>query len=225
MIVKSRGIVLSYIKYRDTSIIARIFTESHGYGSFIVNSVRSPKSKKSIGYFQPFSILDLVLYMKDSRDLQRISEFRNHIPLHSVHSDFTKTTITLFLSEVFSKLLVPEQTANPSLYAFAEDSIKTFDQMQTGVGNFHLQFLLKLASHLGYEIAEAEDLFSSIDRLVPTSEGQPLLEKMLRDSYGTTYDLNRELRSEMIESILYFYQHHAHIPWPKSLEVLRSVLN
>ena len=58
------GIVLSYMRYGDTSIIARIFTEESGYGSYIVNSVRSQKSKKSIGYFQPFTILDMLLYVK-----------------------------------------------------------------------------------------------------------------------------------------------------------------
>ena len=225
MIVKSKGIVLSYIKYRDTSIIARIFTETHGYGSYIVNSVRSPKSNKSIGHFQPFCILDLVLYVKQSRELQRISEFKNHVPLHSIHSNFTKTTITLFLSEVFSKLLASEQAANPELFGFAENSIRSFDSMNSGVGNFHIQFLLKIASYLGYEIEEAEDLFSSIDKLVPMSEGQHLLEKMLKDEYGSRYDLNRDIRNEMLESILHFYQHHAQISWPKSLEVLRSVLN
>ena len=225
MIVKSKGIVLSYIKYGDSSIIARIFTESHGYGSFIVNSVRSQKSKKSIGYFQPFSILDLVIYMKETRDLQRISEFKNHIPLHALHSDFTKSTITLFLTEVFSKLLQLEQSSNSRLYAFAEASIQTFDGLKTGVGNFHIQFLLKLAIHLGFEIEEAENLFSSINKLSPSAEGHLLLEKMLKEPYGTHYDLNRNIRNEMVESVLNFYQHHAHIPWPKSLEVLRSVLN
>ncbi len=225
MVVKSKGIVLSYIKYRDTSIIARIFTESHGYGSYIVNSVRSAKSKKSIGYFQPFCILDLELYFKDSRDLQRISEFRNHIPLHAIHSNFTKTTISLFLSEVFSKLLQHEQTANSMLYSFTEESIKAFDSLETGIGNFHIQFLLKLASYLGYEIEEATHLFSSTNRLVPSSDGHAILEKMLKDPYGTTYELNRTIRNEITESILHFYQHHAQISWPKSLEVVRSVLN
>lgn len=225
MIVKSKGIVLSYIKYGDTSIIARIFTEFNGYGSFIVNSLRSQKSKKSIGYFQPFSILDLVLYIKESRELQRISEFKNHIPLHSIHSNVTKSSVTLFLSEVFSKLLQLEQSSNLSLYTFAESSITTFDSLKTGIGNFHIQFLLKLALHLGFEIENVANLFSSMDKLVPKEEGHHLLERMLKDPYGSTYDLNKDIRYEMIESILKFYQHHAHISWPKSLEILRSVLN
>ena len=225
MIVKSKGIVLSYIKYGDTSIIARIFTEELGYGSFIVNSVRSQKSKKSIGYFQPFSILDLVIYVKESRDLQRVSEFKNHRPLHHLHQDMTKSTITLFLTEVFSKLLQHEPSPNPELYHFAEESIVAFDKIREGVANFHLQFLLKLGSHLGYEIVEAESLFSSIDKLSPHTDDHDLLESMLKDPYGGVYHLNRAIRNKMLDAILEFYTHHAHIPKPKSLEVVRSVLN
>ncbi len=225
MIVKSKGIVLSYIKYGDSSIIARIFTEKYGYGSYIVNSIRSQRSKKSIGYFQPFSILDLVLYLKDSRDLQRISEFKNHIALHNIHRNLIKSTITLFLTELFGKLLQHEQSANEDLYSFTEASIVTFDQLNTGIGNFHIQFLLKLGSYLGFELEEAENLFSSVDKLSPSAEGNLLLQQMLTDPYGSSYELNRTIRNEMLDSILNFYQHHAHISKPKSLEVLRSILN
>ncbi|MEM6735746.1 MAG: DNA repair protein RecO [Bacteroidota bacterium] len=225
MIAKSKGIVLSYIKYGDSSIIARLFTEQYGYGSYIVNAIRSPKSKKSIGYFQPFSVLDLVLYIKESRDLQRISEFKNHIPFHNIHRDLTKSTITLFLTEIFSKLLQFELAPNENLYSFVEASIISFDRLATGVSNFHIQFLLKLGSYLGYEIEQAEYLFSSMNKLSPSAEGNVLLEKMLTDPYGSSYNLNRRIRNEMLEVILSFYQHHAHISKPKSLEVLRSVLN
>jgi len=224
MIVKSKGIVLGYIKYGDNAIIVRIFTESYGYGSYIVNSIRSQKSKKSIGFFQPFSILDLVLYRKESRELQRISEFKNHIVLHSIHQDLKKSAITLFLGEVFSKLLQAEKSPNPSLYAFAEASIHTFDQIKQGVANFHIQFLLKLASYLGFEIENAHYLFSTIDKLMPDSNGYHILEQMLKDPYGSTFDLNRVIRGEMIDAVLAFYEHHAQISKPKSLEVLRSIL-
>lgn len=225
MIVKSKGIVLSYMKYGDTSIIARIFTQELGYGSFIVNSIRSQKSKKSIGYFQPFTLLDMVLYVKESRDLQRVSEFKSHTPLHSIHQNFTKSTITLFLSEVFSKLLQFEHASNTPLYDFAEESIIAFDQIEVGLGNFHIQFLLKIGPYLGYEIEQADSLFSSMDKLAPTSEDHHLLEQMINDPYGSTYELNRQSRNIMLDSILSFYEHHAHISKPKSLDVLRSVLN
>ncbi len=225
MIVKTKGIVLGYMKYGDTSIIARIFTEEGGYGSYIVNSIRSQKSKKSIGYFQPFTILDLVLYVKETRELQRISEFKSHFPLHHIHQDLVKSSITLFLTEVFSKLLQSEQSPNPELYSFAEESIKSFDQQTNGVGNFHLQFLLKLGPFLGYAIDDVDNIFSSTDRLTPSTENQEILDMLMKEPYGYETKMSRVTRNAMLDSILEYYQHHAHIAKPKSLDVLRSILN
>ncbi len=225
MIVKSKGIVLSYMKYGDTSIIARIFTEEGGYGSYIVNSIRSQKSKKSIGHFQPFTILDLILYVKETRDLQRVSEFKSHYPLHHIHQDLMKSSITLFLTEVFSKLLQSEQSPNPELFAFAEDSIKIFDQLTEGVSNFHLQFLLKIGPFLGYAIDDIDNIYSSTNRLSPSNENQEIMDMLMKESYGYETKMTREARNDMLDGILEYYQHHAHISKPKSLEVLRSVLN
>ena len=46
MLEKTEGIVLNYLKYRDTSIIVRIYTRKYGLQSYIVNGIRSQKSKK-----------------------------------------------------------------------------------------------------------------------------------------------------------------------------------
>ena len=225
MIVKSKGIVLGYMKYGDTSIIAKMFTEERGYRSFIVNSVRSQKSKKSIGHFQPFSILDMVLYVKETRDLQRISEFKSHCPLHHIHQDLMKSSITLFLTEVFSKLLQHEQSRNPELYLFAEESIKSFDQLNAGIANFHLQFLLKMGPFLGYAVDDIDNLFSSTNRLAPTNENHEMMDALMNESYGYEAKMTRDSRSIMLDCIIDYYQHHAHIARPKSLGVLRSILN
>ncbi len=225
MIVKSKGIVLGYMKYGDTSIIARVFTEERGYGSYIVNSIRSQKSKKSIGHFQPFSILELVLYVKENRDLQRISEFKSQHPLHHLHQDPIKGTITMFLSEVFSRLLQSEQSSDPQLYAFVEDSIKIFNLLEKGVANFHLQFLMKLGPYLGYAIDDIESLFSSTDRMSPSDGWQMNMDLLNKEAYGADLPLSRSVRNEMLDVILNYYQHHAHINSPKSLKVLRSILN
>lgn len=226
MIAKTKGIVLSYMKYGDSSIIARIFTEEYGYGSYIVNSIRSQKSKKSIGYFQPFTILELVLYIKDTRDLQRVSEFKNHRPLHQIHQNFTKSTVTMFLAEMLSKLLQSEQAPNVELYEFVEESVVSLDRLETGIQDFHLQFLLKIGPYLGFGIDDFDTLFTSIDKLVPsTDENDHWTEQLINEPYGFKAGFGRSMRNQVLDVILNYYRHHAHIAKPKSLEVLRSVLD
>ena len=48
MIQQTKGIVLSSIKYAESSIICRIYTESLGLQSYIVNGVRKRKAKTPI---------------------------------------------------------------------------------------------------------------------------------------------------------------------------------
>lgn len=225
MVVKTNGIVLNYLKYGDSSIIVRILTEEYGYGSYIVNSIRSQRSKKSMGHFQPFSILELVVYMKETRDLQRISEFKNLVPLHTIHQNLTKSSITMFLTEVVSKLLQSEPSPNPQLFAFIRASIQDFDRLENGVENFHLQFLLKIAGHLGFEIDEFDTVFTSIDKLVPLEQGEHILGKLINEPYGILVEANRGVRNEMLDILIDYFQHHSGLPKPKSLAVLRSVLN
>ena len=73
MINKTRGIVLNYIKYGDTSIICKIYTEQFGLQSYIINGIRNSKSK-NIGLFQPLNILDLVVYHKKTSVLALVGE-------------------------------------------------------------------------------------------------------------------------------------------------------
>ena len=59
MLIKTRGIVLGFIKYKETSVIVSIYTEAIGLKSYIVNAVRDKKNRAI--FFQPLTILDLVL--------------------------------------------------------------------------------------------------------------------------------------------------------------------
>ena len=109
MITKTEGISISYIRYKDTSIIARVFTQHHGLQSLVVNGIRSKKSRRNPGYFEPFSVLELVLYWSKQKDIHRLSEFQAKYPLSGIRSDLRKSTITLFLSEILGKVLQSEK--------------------------------------------------------------------------------------------------------------------
>ena len=69
MIIKTKGIVLSYIKYGETSIICKIYTEENSIQSFIINGIRKSKSKNTALY-QPLTILDLVIYQRSHQEFK-----------------------------------------------------------------------------------------------------------------------------------------------------------
>ena len=78
MIHKTKGIVLRTVKYGETSLVISAYTELFGMQSYLVNSVRvaSKKGGSKAVFFQPASILDLVVYHNEFKNLQRIKEYK-----------------------------------------------------------------------------------------------------------------------------------------------------
>lgn len=229
MITKTRGIVIKYLKYQETSIIVHIFTEQYGLVPFIVNGVRSPRSKRGIGYFQPFSLLELVAYMKPNREIQRLSEYKYFAPSHHIQQDVRKSTIVLFLSEILGKLLTHEQgPSHGQLFQFLSSSVQTFDRMAGEIENFHLHFLLKMLPHVGLGVDDADAMLHSME-LEMIEEDHNLItfiSAILQSDYMEHVPGNGALRFKALEFLLNYYQHHtAQIGEIKSLKVLHQVFS
>ena len=80
MIKKTGGIVLGSIKYKDTSLIVKIFTRELGLKSYLINGVRVQGKGSKSALYQPLTLLDLVVYDKENASLQRISDAKIEIP-------------------------------------------------------------------------------------------------------------------------------------------------
>ncbi len=226
MLHKTPGIALSYIKYRETSIIAKIFTEAFGIQSYIVNGVRSNKAKTSIALFQPLSVLDLVVYHNKKKSIHRISEIRSRYSLQTIPFDIGKTSIALFLTELLNQVL-HEEHENIALFSFIENSIKMLDGMAGRYGNFHLQFMLSLADHLGIRPLSAREMMKEVGhvKIYDPSFGRKLT-ALMNSGYQEHIRLDKETRNEMLLLIIdYLRYHYDSIKEFKSIPVLKEVLN
>lgn len=228
MLHKTRGIVLSYIRYRETSIIVKIYTEALGLQSYIINGVRSSGNARSGGsrmaLYQPLTLLDLVVYYQDKASLQRIKEIKCSEPYLYLPADFQKTGIVLFLTELLGKALKGEES-NPALFQFLNSSLHMLDTMQEGVQNFHLQFLLKLSRYLGFATPTARDFLEEVDPYISADVvDHEAVERLLQEPYGSPIPLNGERRRHVLQLILQFYRLHvAEFGELKSLPVLQEM--
>lgn len=230
MLHKTRGIVLHYIRYGDSSVIVKIYTEQLGLQSYIVNGVRSAKSKSSkIALYQPLTLLDLVVYYEpEKQKLFRISEVRCAVPYQTIPFDIRKTTVALFLAEVLTKTL-KEESANLALYQFIEQSFLHFDQVQGHFEDFHYHFLLQLAVFLGFAPSSAGELASQLREAgrwrVPAQHEEAVhewLENTLQ--MNNPSPLSPTWRGELLDALIDFYGLHIEgMQQLKSLEVLREV--
>ena len=238
MLVKTRGIVLSYLKYRETSIIVRIYTEQLGLQSYVVNGVRKAKPPGRIALFQPFTLLELVAYTSPRGGLSRLSEFRCAEPYQTLPYDVQKSSVVLFLSEVLGRV-VREEEPNEALFHFLHNALLTFDRQAAGAENFALLFLLHLASYLGFGVesgAERTDQVALAGH-APTGPGQAsgpavlhlqafeqYLDELLADNGRSTIP-NGRVRRELLAVLLRYYQLHVEqLGEVKSLAVLSEVL-
>jgi len=149
MLHKTRGIVFKTTDYGENSIIVQVFTEKFGLQSYIVNGAKKAKAKIGRNMFQPLHLLDMVVYHKNTGNVQRIKELKNSPLLQSIPYDVIKSSIAIFLNEVLYKA-VKQQTADEHLFDFVFNAIEWLDHQTEGLANFHLFFLIRLTRYLGF---------------------------------------------------------------------------
>ncbi len=225
MLHKTEAIVLNFIRYGETSIITKIYTEKFGLQTYLVNGARSKSNKNKISLFQPLTILDLVIYHKENANLQRIAEINCKHPYHHIAYNSKKNAILFFLQELLLKILV-EEMSNPQLFYFLQTSLKILDTLEKNYENFHLHFLLKFATHLGIAAADAEEIALQLNSFVFTTIHLNNINKLITTEYGTPLIISNQERRETLEILLKFYALHiSSVNNLNSLAILKEVFD
>ncbi len=223
MLYKTKGIVLGFIKYSDTSIIVRIYTESFGLQSYIVNGVRSKSSKNKIALFQPLTLLDMVVYHKQGRDLHRLSEIKCNAIFSHIPYEQKKISIAIFITEILSKTL-KEDHPHPELFDYLATFIKYLDEVNKDYENIHLQFLVKFSSYLGFMPSSAEQILIEI-RKDFNDQNKSMLERLIVSKISEPIKLLNSERRIVLEYLLDFYSYHVeNFGTVNSVSVLKEIL-
>lgn len=221
MLKKTRGIVLSYTKFKESSIIVRIFTERYGLQSFIVNGLRSTKSKKGMALYQPLTLLEMVIYYKASGQIHRISEAKCVNPFYSIPFDIKKSSMAIFFTDLLVKVL-KEGEENPEEFDYIFHSIAYLDEVKTGFENFHLEFMIGISRFLGFGIINASEAME--EQTLENTD--PQVEQALVDLVNKTEDIKitSEVRRKALLFLVAYFQDHLDHPFElKSLKILNQV--
>lgn len=237
MLDKTEGIVLKTVKYSESSVIATIFTKKFGSLSFIVQGLRSSKNKQKGNLIQSGNILQLEIYLKEQRNLNRIKEYSTAYIY--TNSNFIKQSILIFCIELISKC-VKEHEVNERLYDYVSLFLIELDKDEHSIENKPLYFLLETASILGFEFSMQNILNGKYFNLergkfedVPTSTQSNLNENetlLLKKLIAVYYDKNKlkfnstERKILLEKLILYFRWHIPDFTDLKSPAVLHEVL-
>ncbi len=244
MITTTKGIVLRSVKYGETSLISTVFTYNGGVQSFMVQGVRSTRSKSNKAVLlQPASLLDLVIYQKQQSNLHRIRDMQFAHIYQKLQEDIARNSIALFSVELLLRLL-PENAPQPELFSMAMHYFTRLDTMHTAaIANFPLYFLVQCGQRLGYEIhgsySEAtphlnlhEGAFTTTPpTILPFVElhAADALSRIMQTEQPEELDkitMNAVTRFQLIEWYVSFLQNHTqHMGNIRSLHVLQAVLH
>ena len=236
---KTKCITLNYVKYSDSSIIARLYSREYGKFSIMVRGINSRKKDKHSIMFRPFFILDIEIYYKASRELQIMKELTVSFAPYNIYSDIKKSCVAIFLGEVLTSIL-KEESPNVELFDFIEESVKYYDQSNDGFANFHLAFLAGLSSFLGFEPGKKmndNQIFfdmknGNFSELPPVHgyysniEISSILARIFASSFDNVKNiaLTGKQRIEILDNLISYY--NLHLPGltsVKSLEVLKEI--
>ncbi|WP_428743633.1 DNA repair protein RecO [Tenacibaculum sp.] len=238
-VVTTKAIVLSSLKYGDTSLIVKCFTLQEGVKSYMIKGVlKAKKGKLKPAHFQPLTQLQLVANHSNKSSLHSIKEVQVIHPYETIHTSVVKQTIVLFLSEVLSTI-VQEEEENLSLYQYIETSLIWLDT-HNEVANFHLLFLLNLSKYLGFypDVSEVdkkafnllEGRFTDLvyDKGSLLGEEIMLFKSMLGINFDAihTISYSKKERQIILRIIVRYYELHLEgFRKPKSLDILETVFS
>ena len=237
MLVKTKVIVISSIKYQEKSLIVKCFTLSDGLKSYFVrDAFSSRKSNQKIAYFQPFSILEIEAVHKNKGTLENFKEIKLAIPFQTIHNTVTKSTIVLFLSEMMHDS-IHEEEENEALFTFLETALLWLDAHDE-MANFHLIFLLEATKYLGFYpdntdidlpyFEMTEGIFTPFNAISSLSQHETqLFKKLLSLKFESDLKTFHVIERQLLLKILidYYSFHLEGFRKPKSLDVLKEVFS
>lgn len=239
MLQSTRGIVFQQVKYGESSIIARIYTESLGLQSYMIRGIRRKSSRIRPAHLQHLTLVELEVNQRENKSLQHLKELRIAFPYNTIPFDVKKSAVVVFLNEILNKT-IREEEANPGLFQFLESSLQILDTMPGSIGLFHHVFLIRLSKFLGFfpkdNYEPGKSCFNLLEGeftahtgqknvIAPASTGKTLhhLLNLDYENNGTLRLIASE-RQDLLDMLLDYYRHHVAGLTPiKSVEILKEV--
>jgi DNA repair protein RecO (recombination protein O) len=233
MLIKTRAIVLHYVKYGESSLIVTLYTERHGRMTCIASGIRSKKTHLSLTFFQPLTLLEAEIYYKSNREVHRLKELACPFHYTSIPFSVNKSTISLFLAEILW-LTLREEEANESLFDFLFHAFQLLDSKDEGVASFHLLFLIHYSRYLGIfpaALETATDITRFTDlkifKNLPGETG-PIFMEMMKTSLAQAEKirLNKANRLILLDALVAYYEQHLEgMGRIKSVAVLKEIFS
>lgn len=237
----TRAIVLQQIKYSESSLIVKAYTQSEGLLSFIVKGVRGKKGKLRSAQFQALNLLELSYKKGKKSSLSIITDLKISEPFTELLYQPIKRSIAMFMAELIYQS-IKEEEPNHELFNFLYNSIHWLDLTKEPCTHFHLLFMMKLTRFIGFEPNKLhlnKSAFFDLEQGLYTDvkpTHNHFIEKELLNAWTAliqceftdiaTLKFSNPLKRSLIETLMDYYKLHlVHFKDLNSHHILQQVFN
>ncbi len=216
-----QGIVLDTFKFKETSVVCKVFTLQHGCISVIIHGVGKQKSEFNLIHLQPLSEIEFVVYLNEKKGISKVKELHLLATTFGLEPNMSRYSISIFISEIVLRTFKEWET-EPDLYDLLHYVSQIIGASNQTIHDVHLFFISKYTEILGFSIKsdiENDPLLgldqnskNSLFALVQLVDYQP-------------FCVNKNSRSCLIKFFMNYLERHIEMPKIKSLQILEEVLS
>jgi len=240
MLKRTEAILMKTVKFRETSIIAHVFTPDDGIVPLIVSGVRTQKNKGKAAQFQLGQILEVVYYDKQKEGVMRLKESAATIHYRSIPLQITKIALLQYFIEVTRNCMYQAAVVADDVYTLLRNTLiylDNHDGTNINLSTYYLWHLIDkmgLAPNLDLERGEYFDLQSGDYAMtMPQHKSAitlPVAQK-LNELMQTPFteiefmDIGPRERKQLLEAGHIFLKIHlSYFRMPKSADIYRDIL-
>lgn len=144
--LRTEGIVLKEMRYRDTSKILSIYTKQYGKVSVMARGAYKPRSR-IIANTQPFSYNDFQLYR--GKSFYYLNQGDLIDSFYSIREKIERVSYGQYMLELIDKS-IPEEQENEKIFLLLLKGLQVLSTLNDGFLKFIIAYELKFISFLGY---------------------------------------------------------------------------
>lgn len=148
MIVRTDGVILKAMDFRESSRILTVYTRDFGKQSLLAKGVRGAKSRLA-GVTGPLNYVGLVYYRKEQRELQLLSQCDLVRPWRSLTDSLEAMAAAMAICELLN-LVVQGEEKHPALFDLLVRSLDAVNDATNNAVNAFYLFEVRLLDLLGF---------------------------------------------------------------------------
>lgn len=149
-LIKTEGLILKSIPFKDTSNIVKLFTREQGKIAVIAKGARRMKSPFR-GYLQPLNYVEIIYYYKSTRDIQTLSNVDLIQAFFSNSGNIDDPMRAIAVLELIDKVVLSHEH-DADIFSLATDTLQEMDAQPTLSKPLFVRFLIQLIDTMGYRL-------------------------------------------------------------------------